>query len=246
MVEVSQRRAPRHPVGKGNHHVAILEQRFDADAFFGAAVLFGDNKVLGHVHQAAREVSGLGRTKGRVRQSLASSVGRDEVLQHVQPLAEVGHDGVVDDAPRGVRHESPDARHLGHLALGTPGPRIHHHAEVVVLGHVLNYALRHFPAGIRPQELLLTEILFLCQDTHLVLRGYFSLLHHGGVHHFFLLGRYHHVVQAETHAAPRRPGISQGLDGVQGRHELDGGNLIEGVIQEFGQGLLVHRLIDKP
>src|SRR5438445_10559 len=59
------------------------------DAGGGATVFLADDDVLSDVDQAAREIAGLGRSKRRVGETLASSVGRDEVLQYSQPLPEV-------------------------------------------------------------------------------------------------------------------------------------------------------------
>ena len=59
--------------------------------------MLGDDDVLGHVHQAARQVAGVGGLERRVGQTLAGAVRRDEVLEHGQPLAEVRDDGLLDD-----------------------------------------------------------------------------------------------------------------------------------------------------
>jgi len=64
--------------------------RLDVDAFGGAAVVLGDDHVLRHVHQAPRQVAGIGGLQGGVGQSLAGTVRGDEVLQDVEALAEVG------------------------------------------------------------------------------------------------------------------------------------------------------------
>ena len=62
-----------------------------------AAVLLGDRDVLRHVHQAAGQVAGVGRLERRVGQALPGAVGRDEVLEHREPLTEVRLDRALDD-----------------------------------------------------------------------------------------------------------------------------------------------------
>src|SRR5260221_3209763 len=53
---------------------------------------FSHDDILRDVHQAPREVAGIRGLQSGIRQTLAGAVRRDEVLQHVQPLAEVGRD----------------------------------------------------------------------------------------------------------------------------------------------------------
>ena len=55
----------------------------DGDPALRPAVLLGDDHVLGHIHQAAREVAGHRGFEGRVGRALPGAVGRDEVLEHV-------------------------------------------------------------------------------------------------------------------------------------------------------------------
>ena len=62
-----------------------------------AAILLGDRDVLRHVHQAARQVAGVGRLERRVGQTLPGAVRRDEVLEHREPFTEVRLDRALDD-----------------------------------------------------------------------------------------------------------------------------------------------------
>ena len=55
----------------------------------GAAVVHGDDDVLGHVGQLAGQVARVGRLEGRVGQALAGTVRAGEVFQHREPFAEV-------------------------------------------------------------------------------------------------------------------------------------------------------------
>ena len=83
------------------------------DALRGAAVFHGDHDVLGDVGELAGQVAAVGRLEGRVGQSLAGTVGRAEVLEHREPLAEVGLDRGLDDLARGLGHQARACRPAG-------------------------------------------------------------------------------------------------------------------------------------
>src|SRR5215510_6289074 len=51
-----------------------------------------DDHVLGHVDQTPGQVARVRRLERRVGQALTGAVGRDEVLEDRQALAEVGRD----------------------------------------------------------------------------------------------------------------------------------------------------------
>src|SRR6185437_4426748 len=85
-----QRDAADNAVAQALHRFPGVHDGAHRDAVHRAAVVVADDDVLGHVHQAAGEVAGVGRLERRVGQPLARAVGGDEVLQHRQPLAEVG------------------------------------------------------------------------------------------------------------------------------------------------------------
>src|SRR5712692_1156344 len=101
----------------------------DPDAVGGAAVLDAHDHVLRDVHEAARQVSGVGGAEGGVGKALARAVGRDEVLEHGEALGEVGHDRQVDDPARGVGHQATHARELADLLDVSAGARAHHHPD---------------------------------------------------------------------------------------------------------------------
>jgi hypothetical protein len=83
------------------------------DALRRAAVVHGDDDVLGHVGQLAGQVARVGRLEGRVGQTLAGAVRGAEVLQHGQAFAEVGLDRRLDDLAGRLGHQ---AAHAGQLA----------------------------------------------------------------------------------------------------------------------------------
>ena len=79
------------------------------DTVGGSAVQLPDDNVLGHIHQFPGQVSGVGGLERGVGQALSRAVRRDEVVQHRQPLAEIGQDWFLDDIPRRLGHEAAQA-----------------------------------------------------------------------------------------------------------------------------------------
>ena len=76
--------------------------------------------VLGHVDQPPGQVAGVGGLERGVGQTLAGAVGRDEVLQHGQALAEVGGDRRLDDLAGGLGHQAAHAGQLPDLLRAMP------------------------------------------------------------------------------------------------------------------------------
>src|SRR5690606_34533106 len=68
----------------------------DLQELRAAAVLLAHDDLVGHVDQLAGEVTGVGGSQGRIGATLAGAVGRDEVLEHVEALAEVRADRQLD------------------------------------------------------------------------------------------------------------------------------------------------------
>ena len=69
-------------------------------------------RVLRDVDETARQVTGVRRLERGVREALASAVGRDEVLENRETLAEVRGDRRLDDLARRLGHQ---AAHTGQL-----------------------------------------------------------------------------------------------------------------------------------
>jgi hypothetical protein len=61
-------------------------------------------------------------------------VGRDEVLEHREALAERGQDRALDDFAGGLGHEAAGAAQLADLLLVAAGARVHHDVDRVDLG----------------------------------------------------------------------------------------------------------------
>ena len=77
-----------------------------------AAVKFVDDDVLGNIHQAAGQITGICRAQGGIGQTFAGAVGGDEVFQGGQTFAEVGTDRQRDDTTGWISHQTA---HTGQL-----------------------------------------------------------------------------------------------------------------------------------
>ena len=101
------------------------------DPLRGAAVFHRDDDVLGDVGELAGQVARVGRLQGRVGQPLAGTVGRAEVLEHAEALAEVGLDRRLDDLARGLGHQAAHPGELADLLDAAAGARVGHQEDRV-------------------------------------------------------------------------------------------------------------------
>ena len=111
----------QHPFTQGSNDVAALDNGGQVQAVGGTAVHFRDDQVLGYIHQATGQVTGVGGLQCRVCQALACSVGGGEVLGNTQPFPEVRGNGRLDDGAVGAGHQATHTRQLTNLGGGTPG-----------------------------------------------------------------------------------------------------------------------------
>src|ERR1017187_9469932 len=139
---IFQRHAAHDAVAQGFDVFAGFDDRLHVDAFGGAAIVFADDHVLRHVHQAACEVARIGRLQRGIRQTLAGAVRGDKVLQHIEAFAEVRRDGGLDDLARRLGHQTAHTGKLADLLFRTAragvGPdvdRVEVAARAVVLFH---------------------------------------------------------------------------------------------------------------
>ncbi len=155
--------------------LAALHEGRGLDELHGAAVVLTHDHVLGDVHQPPGQVARVRRLEGGVGQALAGAVGGGEVLQHGEPLAEVGGDGRLDDLARGLGHEPAHPGQLTNLLLGASGAGVGHHVDGVELAPLLarlqvaEHVLRDELGGVGPDVDHLVVALAVGDDAVLVL-----------------------------------------------------------------------------
>src|SRR5690606_18160446 len=110
--DVLGRCAAQNTVAQRFDDFTAFEQRLHRETAGRAAIDFGDDQVLRHVHQTTRQVTRVGRLQCRIGQTLTSPVGRDEVLEYVQAFTEVCGNGRLDDRAVRLGHQ---AAHTGKL-----------------------------------------------------------------------------------------------------------------------------------
>jgi len=145
-------------------------------------------------------------------------VGRDEVLQYVQALAEVRGDGRLDDGAVRLGHQAPHAGQLADLGRGTAGAGVGHHVDRVErllagggavavddrLGRELfHHRLAHAVAGLAPDvHHVVVAFLGRHQTRRVLLVDFLDLFARLGKD-AFLGGRDQHIVHADRDTAAR-------------------------------------------
>src|SRR3954452_10047111 len=153
------------------HHLRVrsLDGDRDDDASLGAAVLLAHDDVLRDVHETTGEVAGVGGAQCGVGQTLTRTVRGDEVLQHRQPLAEVGLDRPRDDLALRVGDKTTHTGDLLDLQHVSSRSRADHHLDRVEAGEVLLHLPRDLGRRPGPDLDELLPALVVGDDTALVL-----------------------------------------------------------------------------
>src|SRR3989475_8653191 len=239
---------------------APFDQRFHGNAVRGAAVLFRDHEILGHVHQAPRQMPRVRRLQGGVGEALARAVRRDEVLQHVQPFAEVGGDRRLDDRAVGLGHQAAHAGKLPDLGRGAAGAGVGHHVDGVerllldplalavgdvLRGELVHHRLPDLVAGAAPDVNDLVVTLAHRHQARGVLGLDFLHFGFGRGDEIVLLNGHEHVVDADRNTRARRDGEARLHELVGENHRFAQSATAERRVDEFGDLLFLERLVDQ-
>ena len=239
-------------------HFTALDDGAHQRSIAGTAVLLGHHQVLGHVDQAAREVTGVGGLQRRVGQALAGAVRGDEVLQHVQAFTEVGRDGRLDDRAVGLGHQAAHARQLANLRRAAARARVGHHVDGVerllldflavailglLLGQLGHHDLGDFVAGLAPDVDHLVVAFAGGDQARDVLLLDFLDLFFGALDDAGLLARHQHVLDGDRDAGARgQPeAVLQQLVGKN--HGFLQAALAEAGVDQARDFLLLERLV---
>ena len=203
----------------------------DLDAVHRVAVFLRDDDVLRDVHELTREVAGVGRLEGRVGETLAGAVGRNEVLENREAFAERSRDRALDDVAVRGGHEAAHTGELADLELRATSLRVDEHVDRVQFGRVLVLGrdvlvdrLVELVAdllGRRRPNVDDLVVAFAVGDDALLelllnLVGGLAGLHDLGV----LLGRADHILEAHGRAGDRREAVAERLQAVDREHGL--------------------------
>ena len=240
-------------IERGDGLVARLERRADQSAE-RAAVLFGDDDVVRHIHQTAGEVTGVGGLHGRIGQTLTCTVRGDEVFEHRHTLLEVGEDGVFDDliglGTRFLRfrHQTTDTGELLDLVFRTTGSGVEHHEHgveaLVGLGHLLEQDIGDVVVDMRPCIDDLVVTLVVGDETHIVVVGDAAHLLVTFLNELGLLGRYDDIVEVERQSGQVSHAVTQVLDAIEELASLGEAHRFDDVGDDVAQRLLGYDLID--
>ena len=135
------------------HAVGIRRGDRQLEALGRAAVVLADDDILRDVDETTGQVARVGGTQGRVGQTLAGTVRRDEVLRHRQTLAVRGDDRTRDDLTLRVVHQTTHTGDVADLQPVTTSTRGHHAVDGVVLREVRPHR------GLRPRRCASVQIL---------------------------------------------------------------------------------------
>ena len=203
---------PSDALGQRGHDLAAIDFRLDGDTLLGAAVFRRDDAVIGHVDQAAGQVTRIRRLQRGVGQTLAGAVGGVEVLQHGEAFLEVRQDRRLDDRAVGTRHQAAHAGQLLHLLRRTAGAGMAHHVDGVHLhdaagfridlglGDFLHHFGRDHVGALGPDVDDEVVLLLVGGQTVLILLLIFAHPVTGLVDQLHLGVRHDHVVLAERDA----------------------------------------------
>src|SRR6516225_10125438 len=89
--------ATQDPVIQWFYNILVVLQRRSGNASQRSTILFGDYDILRNVNQTTREVTGISRFQRRIGKTFSCTMGRDEIIQHVQATLEIGKNGVFND-----------------------------------------------------------------------------------------------------------------------------------------------------
>ena len=130
-VHVLGNHATEHAIAQRLDHIAAFDDGGHGQAVLRAAIDRSDHHVLGHVDQATGQVTRVGRLQRGIGQTLSSTVGRVEVLQHIKAFAEVRLDRRLDDRAVRSRHQSAHAGQLANLRRRTTRAGVGHDVQRV-------------------------------------------------------------------------------------------------------------------
>ena len=251
--------AAKDTITQGLDDFTALDQRLHGHTILGAAIFLDDHQILRHVDQTAGQVTRVRRLQRGVGQTFTCAVRRDEVLENVEALAEVGGDRRFDNRAVRLGHQATHPGQLANLCRRTARAGIGHHVDRVEgflldlvvleikhldLAELFHHHLGHLLAGTSPDIDHLVIALAIGHQTVGVLAFDFLDLFFGSGNDFRLLRRHQHVVRTDRDAGA-------GCQTIAVLHQLVGENhgflesaATESGVDQLGDFLLFERLVE--
>src|SRR5664280_784192 len=250
VLDFLQRDAAHDTVAQRLDDLARLHDGGDVDAIDRTAIVFADDHVLRHVHQAPGQVARVRRLESGIGQSLTGAVGGDEVLQHGQAFAEVRRDRGLDDFARRLGHQATHAGELTNLLLGAASAGVSHDvngidvADFVVLLHGGEHLVGNFFRDGRPDFDDFVVALAVGDGAVQILLLHRDRLLFGVAHQARFARRNHHVVDPNREA--RHGGVveTELLDAVQHPHRGFQTEAQVAIVHQVAHALLLEQAVD--
>src|ERR1019366_2379448 len=250
VLDLLQRDAAHDTVTQRLDDLARLHDGGDVDAIDRAAIVFADDHVLRHVHQAPGQVARIRRLESGIGQSLAGAVGGDEVLQHRQAFAEVRRNRGLDDFARGLGHQPTHTGELTNLLLRTASAGVSHDvngidvADFVVLLHSGEHLVRHFFRDGRPDFDDFVVAFAVGDGAVQILLLHGDRLLFGVAYQARFARRNDHVVDSDREARRGRIVETELLDAVQHPHRGFQTEAQVAVVHQVAHALLLEQAVD--
>ncbi len=222
----------------------LLEDRH-LDVLRGAAVGLANDHVLCDVDEAARQVTGVGGAKRRVREALARTVRRDEVLEHRETLHEVGLDRPLDDLALRVRHQAAHAGELADLLERAARSRVGHHEDRVQLVEVRDHRLGNLVGARVPAFDDGLVALLLGDQAGVVLLLDLGDLRFIAAEDLLLVRRHDDIVLGDRDPRLRRVLEAELLERVEHERDRRRAVALDERIDQPRRVALLHRLVDE-
>jgi len=109
----------QYTISQGFNNVPPFNQRVHDKTFGSTAIVFSNDEILGDVYETAGQIPRICGLQRCVGKALARAVGRNKVLQNIEPFTEIRRNRCFNNGTVRLCHKSAHARQLPDLRRGT-------------------------------------------------------------------------------------------------------------------------------
>ncbi|RML80683.1 hypothetical protein ALQ89_06468 [Pseudomonas amygdali pv. tabaci] len=257
-----------HVTGDNPTQYALTQRLYNVTAFnvrshqqtvLGTAIHLGNDQILSNVYQTASQITGVSGFQCGIRKTLTSTVSGDEVLKYAQTFTEVRSDRRFDDGAVRLGHQTTHTSQLTNLGSRTTRTGVSHHVHRVegflvnfdamtiddlLFREVRHHCLGHFVVGLGPEVDHLVVLLALGYQAGGVLTFDLFNFFGGRVDDASFFIRDNEVVNADGNTRNGRVGKTGVHQLVSEDHGLFQTNHAVTLVDQLGDRLLLHRLVD--